>query len=445
MRLPPGPNFSSLTFTWKWLRDPFRLLDDCARRFGETFTLRLPGFPPTVVFSDPAAVKEIFADDGTGMHAGEMAKPLAVFLGSSSVLLLDGPEHMRHRKLLLPPFRGERMQSYAETMIGETHAVIDTWRDGEPFTFHEQAQSITLRVILETVFGFRAGPKRDAFEKQIKRVLDLAAWPPLLLPMMQVDLGPWSPWGKWLRESRKVDKLLFAEMKERRRAADTTRNDVMSLLLSARDDHGAPMTDEELRDELVTLLVAGHETTATSLAWALSRIAARPDVERRLRAELETAGPLTPESVSKLEYLDAVIRESLRLDPVIPVVGRMLKAPTRIGGWDLPAGTGVLCSIYLAHRRTETYGNPRDFDPERFRDRKFSPSELFPFGGGVRRCLGMSFAVYEMKMVLATMLSRAKLSLADHRPIVPVRRGVTLAPSGGLRIVAHVAPKRAVA
>jgi cytochrome P450 len=427
------------------MRDPFRLLDDCAQRFGETFTLTLAGFPPTVVFSDPAAVKEVFADDGNGLHAGEMAKALEVFLGSSSVLLLDGTEHMRHRKLLLPPFRGERMQSYAHSMIEETHAAIDTWRDAEPFAFHEEAQRITLRVILETVFGFRAGSKRDAFEEQIKKVLDIASWPPLLLPMMQIDLGPWSPWGKWLRESRKANHLLYAEIKERRKSANTSRNDVMSLLLSARDDDGAPLTDEELRDELVTLLVAGHETTATALAWALRRIAARPDVERRLRAEIEAAAPLSPEKISKLEYLDAVIRESLRLDPVIPVVGRVLKEPARIGGWDLPAGAGVLCSIYLAHRRAATYANPHDFDPDRFSQKKFSPTELFPFGGGVRRCVGMAFAVQEMKMILATMLSRAKLSLADDRPIVPVRRSVTLAPSGGLRVVAQVAPKRAVA
>jgi cytochrome P450 len=397
------------------------------------------------MFSDPDAVKEIFADDGNGMHAGELAKSLSAFLGESSLLMLDGAEHIRHRKLLLPPFRGERMQSYAGSMLAESNAAVDTWRDGEAFAFHEHAQRITIRVILETVFGFRAGPKRDVFEKQLTRALEISAWAPLLIPAMQVDLGPWSPWGRWLRESGKAHRLLFAEIDERRREGDTSRNDVMSLLLSARDENGAPMTDQELRDELITLLVAGHETTATALGWALRWILTHPDVQRRLVAEIGAALPLTPERILKLEYLDAVIRESMRLNPVLPVVGRLLKRPMKIGGWDLPAGVAVIGSMYLAQRRAETYADPEVFDPDRFLKRKFSPNEMFPFGGGVRKCIGMAFALYEMKVVLATVLSRAKLSLAGPRPVVPVRRGVTLAPSEGLRIIAHRMPLRAVA
>jgi cytochrome P450 len=292
-----------------------------------------------------------------------------------------------------------------------------------------------MRVILRTVFGFREGPKRAKFEQMLKELLDLASWPPLLLPVMQKDLGPWSPWGKWIRKKRAADVHLFAELAERRAQGDTGRNDVLSLLLAARDEQGNPMTDEELRDELTTLLVAGHETTATAIAWALRWILASPDVEARLRAEIRDAGELVPETIAKLEYLDAVIRESMRLSPVIPIVGRILKRPATIGGWDLPAGVGVLCSIYLAHRRADTYPRPWLFDPERFLKKKFTPYEIFPFGGGIRRCIGMSFAMYEMKMVLATVLSRAELALAPKRPIVAVRRSITLAPSEGLPLV----------
>jgi len=439
MRLPPGPNLSSYMTTWRWIRHPFPFLDDCARQFGDVFSMRLAAFPiPLVVFSKPEAVKEIFADDGNGMHAGEMNKPLAVFLGESSVLLLDGKEHLRHRRVLLPPFHGERMQSYGAAMIEETHAAIAKMPENQVFSFHPHSQSITLRVILRSVFGFREGPKRDRFERILREVLELGSWAPLLLPIMQHDLGPWSPWGRWLRKNKIADELFYEELAERKQSTERG-DDVMSLLLAARDEDGNPMTDAELRDELTTLLVAGHETTATALAWALRWILASPDVEERLRAEISAAQPHTPEKIAKLEYLDAVIRESMRLNPVIPIIGRMLKEPIKIGDWELPAGVGVICSIYLAHRRAETHPRPWLFDPDRFLKKKFTPYEIFPFGGGIRRCIGMSFALYEMKMVLATLLSRMHLSLAPGRPIVAVRRSVTLAPSDGLRVIARPA------
>jgi cytochrome P450 len=432
--LPPGPQIPTWAITYQWIRRPFPFLEECANRFGDTFTLQFSGLPPLVIFSHPEDVKEIFADDGNLLHAGEFNKSLSAFLGENSVLMLDGREHLRHRRLLLPPFHGERMQHYAQSMIDETHRAVDEWKVGEPFSLHPWTQRITLRVILETVFGFGEGEKRTRIEQLIKELLDIAAWPPMLLPFMQVDLGPLSPWGKWLRKSAVADRILLDEIAERRRAGDSRRNDVLSLLLAARDEAGQPMTDEELRDELITLLVAGHETTATALTWATRWILDSPDVERRLRDELTAAAPLTPEKIGKLELLDAVVRESLRLNPVIPIVGRILKKPARVGRFDLPAGVGVLCSIYLAQRRPSLYPNPELFDPDRFSRKKFSPNELFPFGGGIRRCIGMAFALYEMKMVLATMLSRTHLRLASRKPIRVVRRSITLAPSEGLRI-----------
>ncbi len=435
--LPPGPKLPSLLLTWQWLRRPFELLDECAERYGETFTMRFAGFPPLVWYSRPEDVKEIFADDGGLLHAGKFNLSLRAFLGDHSVLMLDGKEHMRHRRLLLPPFQGERMQAYGQTMLDVTDDSIDRWPEHAPFTLHAQMQAITLQVILRTVFGVDEGPRLVRHSKVLTELLDIGAWAPLLLRFLQVDLGPLSPWGRYVRKRDESDALFNEVIAERRAKGTAGRTDVLSLLLDARDEEGHPMTDAELHDELGTLLVAGHETTATALTWAFRWILETPSIAARLHEEIaqaESKGPLTPERVAKLELVDAVAREALRLQPVIPLVGRILDRPAKVGGYDLPAGTGVLCSIYLAQRRPEVYPNPSRFDPDRFLGKKFSPNEFFPFGGGVRRCIGMAFALYEMKMVLARVLARTTLARATARPVRVVRRSITLTPSEGLPV-----------
>jgi len=275
----------------------------------------------------------------------------------------------------------------------------------------------------------------------------VASWPPLLIPYFQVDLGPLSPWGRFVRLRDRADALFYAELAERKREGDRARSDVLALLMEARDEAGAPMSDEELRDELVTLLVAGHETTATALSWALRWISATPGLTERLVDEIATASEgsrLVPERVAKLPLLDATVRETLRLQPVVPLVGRMLQKPARIGGYDLPAETIVMASIYLAQQRPEAYPEPWRFDPDRFSNKKASPYEWLPFGGGIRRCVGMAFALYEMKMVLSATLARVKFRLTDVRAARVERRSITLSPEGGLSlIVERKAPRGA--
>lgn len=437
MPFPPGPSTPTVLTTLKWLRSPYGVLEDCARRYGETFTLRIGAFSRFVVFSNPEHVREIFADDGDGFEAGRVNRLLAPMLGELSVLMADGSAHRRKRKLLLPPFHGERMQAYGRVMLDVSDATIDAFPEGKPFALYGPMQDITLRVIVRTVFGFDDGPRLEEMIRRMKRSLELGSWAPLLLPFMQVDLGRLTPYGRFRAAARESDAMLYDEIRRRRR--DGTRGtDVLSLLLDARDEDGQPMSELELRDELVTLLVAGHETTATGLTWAVRWLIDSPHVLEELRAQLDALGPdPKPEQIAKCELLDGAAREALRLVPVIPFAGRALSRATTLGGWDLPAGTVVGCSTYLAHRRPAAFKDPEVYEPKRFVGKKVAPQEFFPFGGGVRRCIGMAFALYEMKMVLARVLTRLDLRLAEPGPVPMRRRSVTIAPARGLRLVAR--------
>jgi cytochrome P450 len=415
------------------MQRPFALLESCARRYGEPFSMDLLGLRRLVVVYSPESVKHVFADDGDTFAAGRFNRSLAGLLGDKSVLMLDGAEHKRHRKLLLAPFHGARMERYGEAMMRATDHSLDRWKVGDTFSLHPHTQDITLRVIVRTVFGLDEGPRFDEMCRRMKRILALGAWPPLLIPFMQRDLGAWSPWGKFRRAVDAGDQYLYEEIRSRR-SSNARGDDILSLLLDARDEDGAPMTDLELRDELTTLLVAGHETTATALAWAVRWTLETPGLLERVRDEIG-GGTLTAAQAAELPLVDAIVREAMRLNPVIPIVGRILDRPARVAGYDLPRDTPVVCSIYLAQRRPEVYPDPARFDPDRFLRKKFSPSELFPFGGGVRRCIGAAFAMYEMKIVLARLFQRADLQLAPKKPrIREQRRSITLMPSDGLRV-----------
>ncbi len=438
MSLPPGPDQLTAVQLWQWLWRPFTFFEACRARYGETFVMHIAGMPPLVVLTNPEHVREVFASNGDDMHAGEVAVALRPFLGARSVILLDGEEHRRMRKLVLPPFHGERMQAYGRDMIEVTHDSLDAWPVGERFAIHRPMQRITLEVILRAVFGLDEAGSRASMSAMLEDLLETATWPPLLLPFVQKDLGPWSPWGRYQRKAARANDVLLAEIRRRRELGTAGRVDVLSMLLEVRDEQGNGLSEEDLRDQLVTLLVAGHETTATSLAWAFHWILGDARVRARLGDELKEAmgdGGLTPERVARMEYLDAVIRETMRLRPVIPLVGRVLKVPMRVAGYDLPAGVGVAPSIYLTHRNPAVFEDPTRFEPERFLRKKYAPSEWFPFGGGIRRCIGMAFALYEMKMVLATVLSRADLRAAPTRPVAPVRRAITLSPSEGMPVL----------
>lgn len=437
--LPPGPKLPALLQVLRWIRQPIGFMEECVRRYGDCFTLRFPSYPPLVFFSDPEAVKEIFTGDPEQLRAGQANAVLESLLGPHSLLLLDGARHRRERRLMMPPFHGERMQLYGEVMREITDRSIESWPLGQPFPIHSQMQGITLDVILRTVFGIDEGADLARLRDRLTQLLSIAAAHPLLqIPWLQIDLGPLTAWRRLMQVSREVDHILFAEFARRRADSHTERTDVLTLLLAARDEAGQPMSDAELRDEMITLLLAGHETTATSLAWVFHRILQHPDVLEKLRAELcqvVGSGPVTPQHLTKLEYLDATIKETQRLNPIIPLVGRRLQAPQRIGGRDLPAGVVAAPCIYLTHRRPDLWPDPERFTPERFLDKRPSPYEFFPFGGGVRHCLGAAFAMYEMKIVIAQVLSRVGLRAAPGYTVRIVHRTVTFAPSEGMPVV----------
>ncbi len=434
--LPPGPVAPPLLQAMRWVQWPLPFMDECAQRYGETFTLRLPAAPPIVMFSHPDAIKTIFTGDEEDLRAGEANYRLEPILGKHSLLILDGQEHLRERRLLQPPFHGDRMLAYGTVMRDIAAAAVERWPAGRPFALHPEMQSVTLDVILRTVFGLDEGPTKRELRAALLDLLTIGANPQLLLAAQQGN-GNGSGPARFFTARDRVDQQLFAEIAARRRADVSGRADILSLLVAATYEDGRPLEDRALRDELMTMLLAGHETTATALAWAVSHVLASVDVRDRLRDELRTAGPapFDPQHVTRLEYLDAVCRETLRLTPIVPLVGRRLTRPMTVGGVDLPAGVVASPCIYLAHRRPERWPEPDRFRPERFLESKPTPYEFLPFGGGVRRCLGMAFALVEMKIVLAEVLSRVELRAAPGYQVRVVRRSVTLAPSEGMPVI----------
>lgn len=439
-RLPPGPSAPTAIQTAQWIRTPIPFVRRARARYGDTFTMRLVGMPPFVSLSTPEAVKEVFTGPSDELHAGEANVILEPILGEHSVLLLDGPRHMRQRRLLLPPFHGQRMRQYGETMRDLTIASMARWPRGQVFPVHEHTQAITLDVILRTVFGMDEGAALTELRARLGELLDGVSNPLLLVPALRVDLGPRSPGGRLRRLLDDVDRILFAEIRARRAEGRGDREDILSMLVEARDEDGERMLEQELRDELMTLLLAGHETTATSLAWTLHRLIRHPEALAQLHAELDEAfpdGEIDPDAARGLPWLDAVVKETLRLNPVVPLVGRGLQRPMTFGGVSLPAGVIAVPNIYLTHRNPEVWPDPDRFDPRRFLDAKPSPYGFFPFGGGVRRCIGMAFALYEMQVVLATVLRHLTVEAAPGVDIRLVRRSITFAPSDGMPLIAR--------
>ena len=416
----------------------------CAQAYGDAFTIRLMGAPPFVFCSHPAAVKEIFTGDPEILRAGRGNEVLRPVLGPNSVALLDGTRHRRERKLLMPPFHGERMRLYGGIMCEIVDRSIDDWPVERVFPIHKYMQRITLDIILRTVFGVDEGEMLSRLRVLLVQFLELvgSSLPLLMIRRLQVNLGPLTAWKRICEIRREIDRLLYDEIARCKKEALQERTDIMAMLVAARDEGGQTMNDEEIRDELITMLVAGHESTATSLSWVVCRLLQNPDVLALAQAEVASAtgngsgsSKLTAEQIAELSYLDAVIKETARLNPILPIVIRYLEAPARIGGCDLPAGCLVSPCIYLTHRRPDIWPEPETFKPERFVDGRVDPYTFFPFGGGLRHCLGAAFATYEMKIVLARMLSRVVLRPDPSYTVRVVRRGVTFAPSGGLPVI----------
>jgi cytochrome P450 len=439
MDLPPGPPLPAAVQTVFYLTRPIEYLTWCQRRYGDTFTVDTLLFGPEVILTHPDDIKRVFTGDPDVLHAGAANAPLEPLLGPRSVLLLDGPEHIRQRRLVMPPFHGERMVAYGRVMREAAERMIARFPEGRPFSLHPLVQRATLEIILRTIFGAEDEAEVGALRDTLSRLLDRITSPATsvsTLPPLRKDVFGFSPWARFKREVAGADALIHARIARRREEAP--RDDVLSMLLQARDEHGRPMTDAELRDELVTLLVAGHETTATMLCWAFDLILSHPEVRARLAAEIAGAG-LEPAAIARLPYLDAVIKEVLRMRPVIPAVGRRLTAPMELRGRRFPEGALLVPTTFLAHHDPATYPEPHTFRPERFLDAKPDPYAWFPFGGGARRCLGMAFALYEMKIVIATVLAGARLRKARPGPARVRMRAFTFAPEGGTTVVAGAA------
>src|SRR5215210_5104612 len=417
--LPPGPAEPPAIQTARWLLRPISFMESCRRRFGEVFSVRFLGFgTPMVMLSDPEAIRTLYTERRHNLPPGRGVALLPV-VGPRSVLLLEGSEHLARRKLMLPPFHGERMRAYEETVRDVVARDVAGWPRGEAFAVHPRMQAVTLEVIVRAVFGV-TDPARGARLRELLRgLLDATASFGLQFGFMLARrVGAPDPLEKLRRQRAVIDELLLAEIGERR--AEGGGEDILSLLLAARFEDGEPMADQEICDQLVTLLVAGHETTATALAWTLELLVHHPAALERLGDGSDPA------------YLKAVIAESLRLRPVVPLAGRRLSSELAVNGHVLPAGTDVTPAIWLAHTREATYPEPYAFRPDRFLETKPETYAWIPFGGGVRRCLGAAFAELEMRVVLREVLTRCELRVVRNTPERITRRNVTFSPRHSL-------------
>jgi len=404
--------------TVAWWTRPISFLERNRARFGKRFTIRLLGGPPFVMLSDPAAVKEVYTAPPDVLHPGEGARILAPVVGDNSVILLDEGAHLEQRKLMLPAFHGEKMQALSGLMQEVSEREAESWPRGVPVPLHPRLQGLTLEVILRAVFGLDPGPRLDGLRERLTRILEMGSTPMMMLPFLQRSFGGRGPWASFARLRAESDALIYELIEERRRDG---RNDVLSMLLGAHHEDGSPMSDLELRDELMTLLVAGHETTASELAWAFERLTRSPAVLARLTAEIDAD--------EGDEYLTATVQETLRRRPVLPnSAPRLVKQPVTIGGWDYSPGVCVVANAYLVHHDPAIYPDPYAFRPERFLDEPPGTYTWIPFGGGRRRCLGASFALLEMKIVLRAILSRCAVTPGVEGPEVSRRRAITVSP-----------------
>ncbi len=421
MKQPPGSSAPAWAQAVRYTRDPLGFTVVAQRRYGDVFSVKFPFFGRIFYVASPELAKQVFTGSPAVFHAGEAnATVLEPALGPTSVLTLDDEPHMRARKTLLPPFHGDRIRIYTELMLAATRREIERWPVGEPFALRPHMQRITLSVILRAVFGISDEARIDRATALLDRFTARVS-PITRFPVLRRDLGPGSPWRRFVAARAALDDFLYEEIALRREQAEREeRDDVLSLLLAARHEDGSPLTDTELRDELVTVVGAGHETTATALAWAMERLLRTPAALGRLRESLEAG---------ESDYLDATVRETLRSRPVLIDVARRLTAPASVGGYEFAAGSFLVPAIAAIHHREDLYPRPFEFRPERFLEEGAENYAWIPFGGGIRRCVGAAFAEQEMRVVLREIVTRAELRAPDPAPERGQVRHITLAPA----------------
>jgi cytochrome P450 len=423
--LPPGPSTPAVYNIAAFALRPLDMLLRWQKRYGNVFKVNFFGFGDGVYVAEPDAIQELFTGDQSDMRAGEANAILEPVLGPSSVLVLDGPEHLRQRRLLLPPFQGSRIAAFREVFRDAAEREVAGWAPGAELVMRERMRAMTFDIIARAVFGVTDAARVERLREALSAVIDSSSVM-MVSATLRKDLGPWSPGGRFARRRATADALLFEEIALRRREPDLEeRTDVLSLLICARDDDGRPLSDAELRDELVTMLGAGHETTATALAFAFELLLRTPGAYARLRDEIEAGNDA---------YVDAVGKEVLRLRPIIDAVQRTLTAPRRVAGYDLPAGMKVYPAIALTHLREDLYPRAHEFLPERFLDGATTSYTWLPFGGGIRRCIGAAFAQAELSEALKVIVPRVDLEPLRDKPDPVVLRGVTVAPRFGVPV-----------
>ncbi|MCY1016599.1 cytochrome P450 [Pyxidicoccus sp. MSG2] len=433
--LPPRVELPAVQQSLMWRARPYELLRSCREKLGDAFTLDLGSHGTYAMFSHPDALRDIFSADPAVLHAGEGNVVLRPLLGAHSLLLLEEKPHQRERRMLGPAFHSRRIEQYGAQVREATLSALQGWHPGQSVVIQDVMQRVSLRVILTAVFGLDGGARADELSERIQAFLNDSKFNLGNLGQLREEHHS-EAWASYKLGLERIDQLLLEEVRHRREVKDCERGDILGMLLAATYEDGAPLEDGVLRDELMTLVVTGYETTATAIAWALHWLHASPGALERLHEELRGLGA-EPEPAalasSAAPWLKAVCQETLRLHPIIPVVARRTQVPFRVQGHEVPPGVTVAACIYLAHHRPETFADPEVFRPERFLERAWSPFEYLPFGGGVRRCIGMALALYEMKVVLGLVLSRFELTPLDTQ-VRPQRRAVTIAPSGGLRM-----------
>jgi cytochrome P450 len=417
--LPPGPRLPRTFQTLGWWTRTAPFFERCRARYGNRFTTLFLQTPPFVHLADPEVVKEVFTAPPEVLHPGQGARILEPVVGSNSVILLDEGAHMSQRKLMLPAFHGEKMERLTGVVAEVAEREVASWPRDEPLQLHPRLQALTLEIILRAVFGVDPGGRFERLREKLDSILELGATPSSMLPVLQRGRR----WRRFVRDREEADSLLFELIDERRRDPGD-RDDVLAMLLEARHEDGSPMSAQELRDELMTLLVAGHETTASELAWAFERLARSPAVLRRLTDEIDRDGDDA--------YLTATVQETLRRRPVLPnAAPRLVMEPVEVGGWTYPEGCALVANSYLIHHDPAIYPDPYAFRPERFLDQAPGTYTWIPFGGGRRRCLGASFAQLEMKLVLRAVLADSTVTPATEGIERTRRRSITVSPKAG--------------
>jgi cytochrome P450 family 135 len=435
-KLPPGPPYPGIVNTILWLRFMMPLLERSRRRYGDVWTLRLMGGagtqeetgtkqPATMVFvADPALVEQVLTAD-TSVLGGE-AKVITPLVGKNSVLVLDGPEHTTQRKLLLPSLHGDKIDGYHDNIARLCEEEIASWSLSESFQLLPRMEELTLSAIMTVIFGMTIEDRREELRRRVRALTRYRDKPSTPVILQASYMRGKDPPGAFKGVMGAIDEMLYEEIKRTREDPDLgDRGDVLASLVQAKHDDGSPMSDEEIRDELITLLIQGHTSTATALSWALERVVRHPDVHEKLRAEADTDSD---------EYLDAVIKETLRLRTPIPVVGRRVAQPYQLGEWELPPGTMIMLNALMLHQHSDIYPEPDRFRPERFLEQPAGKYTWIPFGGGPRACIGRSFATLEMKIVLRMLTSVVRLAPVKQQDERLRRRGVVLSPTEGARM-----------